>query len=121
LAAPTRSSSSAAAGNPRATLSVVTGVLSVVTLPLAVFASRYSESYELIHAGLAIPAGALLGVLALRWAKAGRRRAELTLGRVGGEGSARLGRLLGIAGLWLAGAALVALAVYGTLEYIAST
>jgi hypothetical protein len=109
------------ARNPRATLSVVAGALSVATLPVAVFLTRYSEAYDLIHASFAIPVGALLGVVALRWAKAGRERTELTLGRVGGQGAARTGRVLGLAGLWLAGAALVALAVYGALEYVGST
>jgi len=108
-------------GNPHATLSVLTGAISVLTLPLAVLATRYSGSYDLLHAGFAIPVGAVLGWLALSFARSGRRRAELTLGRAGGLRAARVGRLLGLAGLWLAGAGLIALGVYGVLEYIAST
>lgn len=111
----------AQAGNPHATLSVVTGLISVLTLPVAVAATRYSGSYDLLHAGFAIPVAAVLGWLALSLARSGRRRNEITLGRAGGGGAARVGRLLGLAGLWLAGAAVIALGVYGVLEYIAST
>ncbi len=101
--------------------SVVVGALSVSTLPIAVFVTRYSGSYDLLHAGFAIPVGLVLAGLALWLARAGRRRAELTLGRAGGLGAARAGRTLGLVGLWLVGAAAVALAVYGALEYIGST
>lgn len=109
------------AGNPRATWSVAAGLASTLTLPVAVFATRYSESYDLLHAGFAIPVGIALGVIALRLARAARHRSEATLGRAGGLGAARVGHGLGLAGLWLAGAALVAVAVYGLLEYIGST
>jgi len=102
-------------------MAVVVGAASVLVLPVAVFLTRYSDAYDLLHAGFAIPAAAVLGWLALSLARTGRRRASLTLRAPGGLSSARAGRALGLAGVWLAGAAVTALAVYGLLEYIAST
>jgi hypothetical protein len=89
----------------------------VATLPLAIFLTRFSESYDLLHAGLAIPLGAALGALSLALAAGTERRAALSLGRVGGRRTARAGRMLGILGIGLAAAGLVAVAVYALLEY----
>jgi hypothetical protein len=50
-------------------------------------------------------------------ARRGLRTIERTLGRAGGEGSARVGRLLGVLGLCLGLTAAVALGVYGLLNF----
>lgn len=89
-------------------------------MPVAVFVTRYFEGYELIDAAYAVPAGALAGVAALLAARSVRRRSELSLGPPAGLQAARAGRILGLAGLWLAGAAAIAVAVYGLLEYVGS-
>jgi hypothetical protein len=95
----------------------VAGAASVATLPVAVYATRFSDSYDLLHAGFAIPVGAALGALALILAaRAGRHRA-FTLARGGREGVARTGRLLGVLGIALAAAGVVSLVVYALLEY----
>jgi hypothetical protein len=82
-------------------------------MPVAVVSTRYSGSYDLVHSALAIPVGLVTGVLALR----------LSGGRAGAvplesRPRSRAGRLLGLAGIWLAGAALVAVAFYGVLTYL---
>jgi hypothetical protein len=97
--------------------SLLAGALSVAALPLAVYATRFSDSYALLHAAFAIPLVALLGTLALVLATRSRRQRSLRLGRGGGEGAGRAGRLLGLLGLALAAAAVVSLAVYALLEY----
>ena len=97
--------------------SLLAGATSVATLPLAIFLTRFSERYDLLHAGLAIPLGAALGALSLTLAARTERRAALSLGRVSGRRIARAGRMLGILGIGLAAAGLVAVAVYGLLEY----
>ena len=89
-------------------------------MPLAIWATRWSDSYELLHAGLGIPLGLALGALAVALARSARQRHARTLGRAGGLRTARAGRALGLLGLFLAGAALVSLAVYGLLTYAAS-
>jgi hypothetical protein len=105
-------------GNGRALGAVAVGLLSAVTLPVAILATRYSESYELLHAGFVIPVALALGALAVWLARTALRHDDARLGRAGGRGAARLGRALGVLGISLAATALVALAVYGLLTYL---
>ena len=104
--------------NARATWSVVLGLLSALTLPVAIVGTRYSGSYELLHAGFAIPIAAVFGIFALALARRARGLDRATLGRAGGGRSARIGRLLGILGLCMAASASIALAVYAVLHAI---
>lgn len=97
--------------------SLLAGVASVATLPAAIYATRFSESYDLLHAGFAIPVAAALGALALVLAARSGRHRALILGRAGGESVARAGQMLGILGIALAAAGVVSLVVYGLLEY----
>jgi hypothetical protein len=122
LVAPTRSSDSLADGRParnaRAGWSIVVGLLSIATVPAAVFATRYSDRYELLHAGFAIPIAVLLGFGSLALARAARRRNERTLGRAGGLRAAAWGRGFAVAGLSIAASASIAVGVYGLLSYL---
>jgi hypothetical protein len=106
------------AGNARAGWSVVAGVLAVLSLPAAVVATRWSGSYDLLHAGFAIPVALAFGVGALVLARAGRARHKRTLGRAGGLRAAAWGRALGIAGVAIGASGLIALGVYGLLRYL---
>jgi hypothetical protein len=108
-----RSSGSAAWG------SLVAGLVSVAALPVAIYGTRFSDSYDLLHAGFAIPVAAGLGVAAVALARRARRLDALSLAD-GGGGVAVAGRVLGIIGLCMAASALVALGVYGLLEYVGS-
>jgi len=96
---------------------LASGAASTAALPLAIYATRFSDSYDLLHAGFAIPVAVGLGVLALVLARRARRLGALALRRPSGERAARVGRALGLLGLGLAASGLVALAVYGLLEY----
>ena len=107
-------------GTAHAIWSVVVGALSVATLPVAVAATRYSDAYELLHAGVAVPVGIALGAVAVALARQARARRDATIGRARGRNAARVGRVLGILGLCLACSGLVALAVYGLLTYVGS-
>jgi hypothetical protein len=93
------------------------GVGAVAALPVAIYLTRFSEAYELRHAAVAIPVAVVLGVLALALGRRGQRRSSIALGRAAGARGATLARVLGVVGLCLAAAALVALGVYGLLEY----
>ena len=110
----------AGVGNTAAWGSLLAGIASVATLPVAIYLTRFSGSYELLHAGLAIPVAAGLGFAALALARRALRHSALGLARDGRSGVARTGRVLGIVGLCMAAAALVSLGVYGLLEYVGS-
>ena len=99
---------------------LLAGLGSVAVLPVAVYATRFSESYELLHAGFSIPIAAALGVLALSLSRKAASRDVLGLRRPKGGRAAQAGRMLGVAGICLALAGVVALGVYGLLEYIGS-
>jgi NhaP-type Na+/H+ or K+/H+ antiporter len=96
------------------------GLASVATLPLAVYLTRYSDRYELIHAGFAIPLGLGLGALALALVRRARTREALRFVKPGENRLVTAARVLGIAGVFLALSGLVALGVYGLLEYVGS-
>jgi hypothetical protein len=100
--------------------SLLAGLASVATIPLAIYLTRFSDSYDLLHAGYSIPLAAVFGVAALALARRSRRRSALTLsgGRLPWQSTA--GRVLGVLGLCLAASALIALGVYGLLEYVGS-
>jgi hypothetical protein len=108
------------AGNGSAWGSVILGLASVVTLPVAIYVTRFSGSYDLLHAGFAIPIAAVLGFAALALSRSARRRTSVSLAGGSGQGAATAGRVLGILGLCLAASALVALGVYALLEYVGS-
>ena len=74
-------------GNAKAVWSVVLGVLSTATMPVAIVGTRYSGSYDLLHAGFAIPIAVVLGAAAIVVARRARARDEMTLGRAGGRRS----------------------------------
>ena len=100
--------------------SLLTGLASIATLPLAIYLTRFSESYDLLHAGFAIPVAAGLGLVTLALARRARLRSALALGGDQRMGLASVGRVLGIVGLCMAAAGVVALGVYGLLDYVGS-
>jgi len=107
-------------GNGSAWGSLLTGLASIATLPLAIYLTRFSESYDLLHAGFAIPIAAALGLVSLALARRARLQSSLTLGGDRRMGLASVGRVLGIVGLCMAAAGVVALGVYGLLEFVGS-
>jgi len=105
-------------GNGRAVGALLAGALATATMPLAILATRYSGSYELLHAGLAIPLAVAFGAVAIGLGRGALRLDDMRLGRAGGRRAARLGRALGVLGVALASTCAVALAVYGILTYL---
>lgn len=89
-------------------------------MPLALVGTRYARSYRLLDAGYAIPLGLILGIAAVATARAARRRNEQSIGRLGGVGAARFGRIVGATGIWLALTAALSLGVYELLQYLSS-
>jgi hypothetical protein len=102
-------------GRSNAAWSACLGMLATLTLPVAIVATRYSDSYDLLHAGFAVPIAVACGMAAVILARRARAVDRAMLGRAGGVKGARVGRLLGILGLCMAASATIALAVYGVL------
>ena len=95
------------------------GIASVAALPLAIYLTRFSDSYDLLHAAFVIPVAAGFGLIATFLARTERRRSSVSLAVDGGR-VVLVGRILGIVGLCMAASALIALGVYGLLEYVGS-
>ena len=87
---------------------------------MAVYLTRFSDTYSLLHAGFAIPVAVVLGVVAIVLARRAHVRASVAIATGERTRLATAGRVLGIIGLCMAAAALVALGVYGLLEYVGS-
>lgn len=111
---------SAQGGGGAAWGSVLAGLASIATLPLAVYLTRFSDTYDLLHAGVAIPIGAGLAFVSLSLSRRARLRTAMSLGRGRFGRLARVGRVLGVIGLCLAAAAVVSLGVYVLLAYVGS-
>ena len=102
--------------NAPAVWSVLLGLLATAAIPAAVVYADRSPRVELIWAGAAVPVAALLGLAAMGAARAGRRRAQLTLRRSGAR-TAVVGRFLGLFGLLFAGTGAISLVVYAILSW----
>ena len=111
-------SSSARGRNDAARGSVVLALLGLAVPVLAYAAARRLENVTIIQATGATCASAVLGAAAMLLGRRGLRNIERTLGRVGGEGAARVGRLLGLISLCIGLSAGIALAVYAVLNVI---
>jgi hypothetical protein len=94
----------------------VLALLALAIPPAAFLVARRLEQATLLQATIATGASGLLGGLAVLLARRGLRNIERTLGRLGGEGAARVGRLLGAISLCLGMTAGVALGVFALLN-----
>jgi hypothetical protein len=97
----------------------VCGTVSVAAIPAGILAARELEKVTLIDSSGSIVVAALLGWWAIVLARRGRERIQITLGRAGGKGAARAGRLLGILGILAAVTAALALGFWGLLSLFA--
>ena len=94
-------------------------MLAVVIVPAAIAASRYFDELTLVQSCASAAASALLGLVAVALARRGQETVERTLGRSGGEGSARAGKWLGVVAVWIAATTGLALAFYFLLTLFA--
>jgi uncharacterized membrane protein len=109
-------SSSERVGNLAARGSVLLGVPALAIPVVAYAAARQLDRVSLVQATAATCASVGLGGIAILLARKGRRNIERTIGRAGGEGSARVGRVLGMLGVCVGLTAAIALGVYGLLN-----
>ena len=95
-------------------------LLALAAIPAAAGVTQWRGDLRLIHAGVAVPVAAVLAIAAIRLAARARRRLERTLGRAGGERTARAGRVLGWLALYLALTASISLGFYAVEYYLLS-
>jgi len=115
----TSSSSASRPGNPRAAWSLVCGILSILAIPAGILAARELRDVTLIDSSGSVALAGLLGWAAIVLARRANERVQMTLGRAGGEGAARIGRVCGIVGLLVAATAALALGFWGLLSLFA--
>ena len=84
-------------------------------MPIAVVLSRQTAGVRLIDAVWAIPVALACGIAALLFSRGAGGRIRWTLERAGGLGRVRLGRMLGVAGIWVALSASIAVGFYELL------
>jgi hypothetical protein len=109
-------SSSARARNDAARGSVLLALVGLAIPPVGFVAAGRLQQVTLVQATAATCVSALLGLAAILLARRGRQNVERTLGRVGGEGAARAGRLLGLVSFCAGVTAVLALGFYGLLN-----
>jgi hypothetical protein len=98
---------------------VVVGVLSLLVVPAGIYAARQSEAVTLLNSAGTLAVAAALGFAAIMLSRRAREQAAITLGRSGGERTARIGRWLGILGICVGLTGALALGFYGLLTLFA--
>jgi hypothetical protein len=111
-------SSSARGRNDAARGSIVLALLGLALPVVAYVAARRLQDVTIVQATGATCASAVLGGAAVLLARRGLRNIDRTIGRLGGENTARVGRLLGAIALCIGLSAGIALAVYAVLNVI---
>ena len=89
--------------------------MSVAAVPVGIVLAGRLAGLDLIDAAWAIPVAAVAGMAALLFARGARGRIQRTLERAGGAGRARVGRILGIAGICIALSGTIAVGLYELL------
>jgi hypothetical protein len=95
---------------------VLLALLGVLVPAVAFAAARQTEQVTLLQATTASCATIFLGLGAILLARRARRNIVRSIGRLGGEGTARVGRLLGLLALCIGLIAAVALGFYELLH-----
>jgi hypothetical protein len=88
-------------------------------VPAGIVLARETRIVTLVNSSVSVGVGLLLGFTAIFLSRRAREQVQITLGRAGGEGAARVGRALGILGLLLGATAALAIGVYGLLTLFA--
>jgi hypothetical protein len=108
-------------GNPRALASVVVGAAAVLAIPIGVVIQYYSVTVTLVESTSAAGPAILFGLYAIVLGRRGQETFAQTIGRSGGAGRARAGRLLGGLGLCMGLTTGLAVGFYGLLTIFAKS
>ena len=108
-------------GNRRAAASVALGLLAVLAIPAGVVLSYYSVTVTLVESSSSAGLAIVFGLAAIFQSRRGREAFARTIGRSGGAGAARAGKLLGALGLCMGITAGLAVGFYGLLTIFAKS
>ena len=81
--------------------------------------ARETRAVTLVNSSGSVVVGLLLGFSAILLARRARERVQITLGRAGGERTARIGQAAGTLGVLVAATGALALGFYGLLTLFA--
>jgi hypothetical protein len=101
-------------------MSVLLGLLGLVAIPVAIAVTERVDGLSLIEAGFAIPAALVFAFGAVVIGRRVRSRSRQTLAALPGARVARVGRVLGYVGLYLALTAALAVGFYAVLTYLST-
>jgi hypothetical protein len=96
---------------------VLCALVGLLIPPIGFVAARQLDQVTIVQATGATCASAVLGLLAILLARRAFRNIERSIGRVGGDGTARVGRLLGALSLCIGLTAGLALGFYALLNF----
>ena len=96
---------------------MLSALVGLLIPPAAFLAARQLSQVSIVQGTAATCGSALLGLMALVLSRRGFRNIERSIGRVGGEAAARVGRLLGIISLCIGLTAGLALGFYAVLNF----
>jgi hypothetical protein len=88
-------------------------------VPVGIALSRETRIVTLVNSSGSVVVALLFGFSAIVLARRARERIQITLGRAGGQGVARVGRALGILGILVGVTAGLAVGFYGLLTLFA--
>jgi hypothetical protein len=111
----------ASARNSRATASVLFGLLAVLAIPAGIVLSWYSATVTLVESSSSAGLAIVFGLYSIVLSRRGRDMFTRTIGRSGGSGAARAGKLLGAIGLCMGITAGIAVGFYGLLTVFAKS
>ncbi len=117
MAVPIPSNNGRPHGRGSGILAALVGALSLATLPVAVAVTRARDE-ELLDAAWAIPGAIVLGLVAIWLARRSRKRLQRAVMSSSRGRMARLGRVLGLAGLLIGVTAALAVGVSLILESV---
>ena len=95
------------------------GALSLAAVPAGIVLARETRIVTLVNSAGSVAVALLLGLSAIVLSRRARERVQITLGRAGGEATARVGRVLGVLGILVGATAALAIGFYGLLSLFA--
>jgi hypothetical protein len=99
---------------------VALAVLGLATLPAAIAVTERVDGLSLVEAGFAIPVAIAFALAAVVIGRRVRSRSRQTLAALPGTRVARIGRVLGYAGIYVALTAALAVGFYAILTYVST-